>query len=166
MNKIIESLGLNWQHMLFYAINIIILVVVLRLLIYKPIKKIIEKRREHLEYLDNENKKLNEEALELKKNYEKTIIDTKHEVSRMTEEVTKTAESKRIEILYDAQKKADEIIAKATHDMEQEKMRSANIYKQQIPDISMEIAKKIVKRELTQKDNQKVIEDALNDWEN
>ena len=166
MNGIIESLGLGWQEMLFYAINLVILIVVVRLLVYKPIKNIVDKRKEHLEFLFTENERLNKEALDLKKNHEKALQDTRLEVARMTEEVTKNAENKSKEIIIEAQKKANEIIAKATKEMDEEKARTINTCKQQIPTISMDIARQIIERELTEKDNQKLIDEALRDWEN
>ncbi len=165
MNGIIESLGLSWQEMLFYAVNLIILIVVVRLLVYKPIKNIVDKRKEHLEFLFIENERLNKEALEIKKSHEKALQDTRLEVARMTEEVTKNAENKSNEIISEAQKKANEIILKATKEMEEEKARTINTCKQQIPTISIDIARQIIERELTEKDNQKIIDDALNDWE-
>lgn len=166
MNEIVESLGLGWQEMLFYAINLVILIVVIRLLVYKPIKNIVDKRKEHLDFLFTENERLNTEALELKKSHEKALQETRLEVARMTEEVTKNAENKSKEIIIEAQKKANEIISKAAKEMEEEKARTINTCKQQIPTISMDIARKIIERELTEQDNQKLIDEALRDWEN
>lgn len=166
MKDIIDSLGLNGIEMLFYAINLVILIVVVRLLVYKPIKNIVDKRKEHLDFLFNENERLNKEALELKKSHEKALQETRLEVARMTEEVTKNAEKKSNEIISEAQKKANEIILKATKEMEEEKARTINTCKQQIPAVSMDIARKILERELTEKDNQKLIDEALRDWEN
>ena len=166
MKDIIDSLGLNGIEMLFYAINLVILIVVVRLLVYKPIKNIVDKRKEHLDFLFTENERLNKEALELKKSHEKALQETRLEVARMTEEVTKNAEKKSNEIISEAQKKANEIILKATKEMEEEKARTINTCKQQIPAVSMDIARKILERELTEKDNQKLIDEALRDWEN
>ncbi|HEY8390707.1 MAG TPA: F0F1 ATP synthase subunit B [Clostridia bacterium] len=166
MNGIIESLGLNWKEMLFYAINLIILIVAIRFLVYKPIKNIVDKRKEHLEFLFAENERLNKEALEMKKSHEKALQETRLEVARMTEEITKNAEQKSKEIISEAQKKASEIIQKATKEMEEEKARTINTCKQQIPTMSLDIAQKIIEREITDKDNQKLIDEALSDWEN
>lgn len=165
MNGLLENLGLSWQSMLFYAINLVLLIIAIRFLVYKPVKKIIDKRKEHLEYLFVENERLNKEALELKKNHEKALQQTRQEVAKMTEEVTKNAQNKSQQIIEEAQKKAQEIIEKARKEMEEEKARTINACKQQVPAISMDIARQIIQRELNEQDNQKLIEEALNEWE-
>jgi F-type H+-transporting ATPase subunit b len=165
MSGIIESLGLSWQSMLFYAINLVILIVAIRFLVYKPVKKIVDNRKEQLEFLFVENERLNKEALELKKNHEKALRQTRQEVATMTEEITKNAKLKSQEIIEQAQKKAQEIIQKAKKEMKEEKSRVLNACKQQVPIISMDIARQIVQRELNEQDHQKLIEDALSEWE-
>ncbi|HHW89368.1 MAG TPA: F0F1 ATP synthase subunit B [Clostridiales bacterium] len=165
MSGIIESLGLSWQEMLFYAINLVILIVAIRFLVYKPVKKIVDNRKEQLELLFVENERLNKEALELKKNHEKALRQTRQEVAKMTEEITKNAKLKSQEIIEQAQKKAQEIIQKAKKEMDEEKARALNACKQQVPIISMDIARQIVQRELNEQDHQKLIEDALSEWE-
>ncbi|NLC16619.1 MAG: F0F1 ATP synthase subunit B [Clostridiales bacterium] len=166
MSGIIESLGLSWQEMLFYAINLAILIAVIRFFVYKPVKKIIDNRKEQLEFLFVENERLNKEALELKKNHEKALQQTRQEVVKMTEEITKDAKLKSQEIIEQAQKKAQEIIQKAKKEIEEEKARAINACKQQVPIVSVEIARQIIQRELNEQDHKKLIEDALSEWEN
>lgn len=166
MNALLENLGLSWQAMLFYAINLVILILVIRFLVYKPVKKIIDKRKEHLEYLFVENERLNKEALELKKSHEKELQQTRQEVAKMTEEMTKNAQLKSQQIIEEAQRKAQEIIEKARKDIEEEKARALSVYKEQMPVLAMDLARQIVQREINERDNQKLIEEALKEWEN
>ncbi|HEY8423932.1 MAG TPA: F0F1 ATP synthase subunit B [Clostridia bacterium] len=165
MNQLLENLGLSWQSMLFYAINLVILIAAIRFLVYKPVKKIIDKRKEQIEYLFVENERLNKEALELKKSHEKTLQETRQEVARMTEEMTKDAQEKSRQIIEEAQRKAQEIIDKARKQIEEEKARAINEYKEQVPVIAMDLAQKIIQREINEQDNKKLIEEALNKWE-
>lgn len=166
MSGLLENLGLSWQSMLFYAINLVLLILAIRFLVYKPVKKIIDKRKEHLEYLFVENERLNKEALELKKNHEKELQQTRQEVAKMTEEMTKNAQLKSQQIIEEAQRKAQEIIEKARKDIEEEKARAISACKEQVPVMAMDIARKIVQREINEQDNKKLIEEALKQWEN
>jgi F-type H+-transporting ATPase subunit b len=166
MNGLLENLGLSWQAMLFYAINLVILILVIRFLVYKPVKKIIDKRKEHLEYLFAENERLNKEALEQKINHEKELQQTRQEVAKLTEEMTKNAQTKSRQIIEEAQRKAQEIIEKTRKEIEEEKARAISACKEQASVMAMEIARQIVQRELNEQDNQKLIEEALKEWEN
>ncbi|MDR3318440.1 MAG: ATP synthase F0 subunit B [Clostridiales bacterium] len=165
--SLLENLGLdNPLELLFYAVNLIILVGGLYLLLFKPVKKLITKRKETLAAVYNENEKLNKEALELKHKYEEAIATTCREAAESAFGVTKAAEGRADEIIAAAKQKADDIIEAAEAEAVAERKRLSNDFKHQIMDLAIEVAGTILEREVSSEDNDKIIEEALGRWKN
>lgn len=162
---LLEKLGLGWQDILFHVLNLIILVVAMFLLIYKPVRKIIVKRNERLETMFNENKRLNEEALEMKQKYDAMLLESKKEMARLSEEATKTAEAKGAEIILEARVKAKDILDNTVKEMAAEKIRLENEFKNESKDLAFDIATKVLKREVSSSDNRNIIDECLANWE-
>jgi len=163
--SLFEKLGLHPMEMFFYAITLVILVGGLYLLLFRPIKKMVKKRRETLAAIYNENEKLNREALDLKREYQQNLERTKQEALEASEKAARAAESKSFEILAAAHAKADEIVTSAVKEAELEKKRVNKEFKREVCYVAVEIAEGILEREIKQEDNDKIIEEALKRWE-
>lgn len=66
MKEIFEKLGLGGWDILFHAVNLVILIVALYFLLFKPVKKIIAGHRQKLDEIYKENRRMHEETEELK----------------------------------------------------------------------------------------------------
>jgi F-type H+-transporting ATPase subunit b len=49
MQQLLDQLGINWQLLLSQAVNFILLLIVLRIFVYKPLLKLLHDRREKIE---------------------------------------------------------------------------------------------------------------------
>lgn len=165
MDKILELLGLNPLHILFYAINLIVLFVVLYIFLYSRVRKGIQKRKDELNAIYNENDKLNKEALTIKQTYETKLEETRHEVAKLSQETIKIAEEKANVIISDANKQARSIVESAKDEVEAEESKLQDELLNQTTEIGLKIASVVLGREVNAKDNQKLIEDALKKWE-
>lgn len=163
--NVFETLGLNWMTILFYVINLIILIAFLTLLLYKPVKKMLKKNREKTEEIYEENDRLKHESDELKSKYGEMVSDAKVESVRVAAEVAESAQVKSEEIIAAAQKQADEIISEAKKNALVERERYKTEYKDSVGTLAVEIAQKLLEREVSKKDNSVLIEEVLSDWE-
>ena len=91
MNDLIEQLGINWKLFLSQAVNFFILLVVLKLFIYKPLIKIIKERSKKIK---DGLAKAEEADVRLK------------EIDDIGTEKIKIAEQQSINIIKDTEKKA------------------------------------------------------------
>lgn len=163
--NVFETLGLDWMTILFYVINLIILIAFLTLLLYKPIKKMLKKNREKIDEIYEENDRLKHESDELKSKYDEMVSDAKVESVRVAAEVAESAQVKSEEIIAAAQKQADEIISEAKKNALVERERYKTEYKDSVGTLAVEIAQKLLEREVSKKDNSVLIEEVLSDWE-
>ncbi len=168
MNKItLLSAGIfdfNIWNMLIYLANFVILFVALYLLLFKPVKKFMNKRREGLEKVSEENKKLSEEVESMKAEYDHLIADAKQGLAKANEQAKAVAEKRSQEIVEEANRQARSIMTKAKAEIESEKVRAENEIKGQVAELSIEVARKIIGKNIDAKTNSKLIEESLEKW--
>jgi len=160
-----SELGLNGTSMLFYAITLLILIAVLWVMLYKPVKKIMADRRAKLKEVSDLIPKLKEEAEQTKIEYEKLLDDTRAEAARVAQESELTAKTKAASIIEDARLKSEVLLANAHKECMVERTRVLNDFKDKAVDLVIDISSKVIEREVNEKDNKKYIDECLNKWE-
>ena len=161
MGKILEKLGLGGWEILFHAVNLILLVVALYFLLYKPVKNIIAGHRKKLNDLYEENRRMQEEKEALEDEFEEMKQRAVEESAQIGERALKRSQ----EIVEDAQKKADSIIESAQKEAIAERQRMQYELHDTVGHIAVEIAEKILAREVKEEDNRRIIDESLAEWE-
>lgn len=154
-------LGLTVQEFLLHLLNFVILVVALRLLLYKPVKKFMEKRKEEYEQAEEKYQgavKMTEEA---EKNAEKVLDEAREEAVKIAEEAHALAMVQTEEILLTAREEADSIVKKAKEEAEQAKKKEMDNLYYSVSDLAVNISEKLLGRELKGEDNDVFIDNLL-----
>ena len=151
-------------NILYHIINLIILVALLRWLLYKPVKKFMDKRKAEITAVTEQNNKMTEEVAAVKKQYAGMVEEAKTQAAKMAEESTKAAKEHAESILAEANRHAKELLENAKLEAAEEKRRSLEEIKQQVAVVGVEIAKKLLGREITAKDDAEMIEQCLKEW--
>lgn len=128
----------------FTLVNLIIFFILIRVFLFKPIQKVIDKRNEmineQLENADNAQKR----AQELRDKYEARLGDVEEEKSRILVEARNSAKTEYDNIVSRAETDAEKIKANAkkASDAECEKARLA--VKEEIAALAMETVEKVI----------------------
>lgn len=161
MQTIFKELGLGGWEILFHAINLVLLIVALYFLLYKPVKKIIAGHRKKLDDIYQENKRIQEESETLKNE----IDDLKQQALQESAQISARALRRSQEIVEDAQKRADAILESAQKEALVERQRMQRELHDSVGHIAVEIAEKILEREVNEEDNRRIIDESLSEWE-
>ena len=102
-------LQLDVWNVLFTIINLLILFVLMRIFLYKPVQKIIAKRQEEADRQFGEAAAKQSEAEELKTKYQAVLSDAENEKKKVVSEARKTADEEYQRIVTDAHKTASQI---------------------------------------------------------
>lgn len=129
---------------------------------WKPILTMIREREASIEDALQEAEKAKDAMRKLKTDNEQLLNEARQE----REEIVKSAREMKNKIIAEAEAKAnekgDKIIAEAREKINAEKSAAINELKNQVAELSIEIAEKIVKQELSSNDKQKeLIQNAL-----
>ena len=138
--------------------NLFIQLLVVKIFFLDKIKAIIDKRREAADAQITEAENAKAEALAIKQTYEQNMLQAKAKADDLLMTAQRTANSRSEEIIAQAQQQAAQIKSKASADIELEKKKALNEAKNEISDLAMAIAGKVVARELNAEDQADMID--------
>ena len=162
---ILSKLGLDWKSMLFYIVNFLILAGALIALLYKPVKKMLKDKRKDLDDVYNENERLKAENESKKAEFQKMAEDVKLENARVAARVADAAQKKADAVLAEAQEQAQIIVSAAKKEAATQRDQLKGEYRDSVNTVAVQIAEKLLEREISEKDNNVLIEQVLSDWE-
>ena len=158
--------GLNLTEILLHVLNLFILLLGINLLLYKPIKKIIDNRNQKHQEAIIEHDKLVKDTEDLKQEYATLKKDTEKEIDTMRKDAIKDAEQVRNNIINNAVQESSKIIEKANESAKQESKKLKEELSKSVPDLAINIASKVIKRELKNSDNDEIISSIIDEWKN
>ena len=138
--------------------NLFIQLLIVKIFFLDKIKAILDQRREAADKQINEAETAKSEALAIKKTYEQNMLEAKAKADDLLLTAQRTANSRSEEIISQAQQQAAQIKSKAAADIELEKKKAINEAKNEISDLAMTIAGKVVARELNAGDQADMID--------
>ncbi len=164
MNEIYQSLvAVNPVTLIAQICNLFLQLFVVKKFFLNKILAILDARREAADKEIVDAKNAREEAMTIKATYEENMRQAKAEANALLAHAQKTASARSEEIINQAQAQAVQIKEKAAADIAQEKKKAINDAKDEISGISMAIAEKVVERQLNAADQQKLIDQFIND---
>ena len=138
--------------------NLFIQLLIVKIFFLDKIKAILDQRREAADKQITEAETAKSEALAIKKTYEQNMLEAKTKADDLLLTAQRTANSRSEEIISQAQQQAAQIKSKAAADIELEKKKAINEAKNEISDLAMAIAGKVVARELNAGDQADMID--------
>lgn len=141
--------------------NLFIQVYLIKRFLFKPINKIIEERKAQADAHIQDALKEKTEAEAMKAEYEQNMLEAKNKANDILATAQKTAAVQSEEMLKEASVQAAAIKTKAENDIAQEKRKAVNEIKDEIGDMAMEIAGKVIEREINEDDHTKLINDFI-----
>ena len=138
-----------------------ILIWILTKFAWKPIMKGLKEREESIDEALNSAKTAREEMKELKFSNEQLLKEAKEERDAMLREARKVKESIIDEAREKANIEAGRIIDNAKESIQFEKLAAIHEVKNQVAKLSIEIAEKVIRLELSGKDKHKELIDRL-----
>ena len=141
--------------------NLFIQMYLIKRFLFKPINNMLQKRKELADAEIQEAVKAKEEALAMKNEYEHSISESREKAGEIVASAQKTASLQSEEILRDAARQANAMKAKAESDIAQEKRKAVNEIKNEIGDLAVEIAGKVIEREINEEDHTKLIDEFI-----
>ena len=159
MDTIYQSLvTVNPVTLIAQICNLFLQLLVFKIFFLDKIKAILDQRREAADKQITEAENAKAEAMTIKKTYEQNMLQAKAKADDLLQTAQRTANSRSEEIIAQAQQQAAQIKSKAADDIALEKKKAINEAKDEISDLAMAIAGKVVGRELNAGDQAEMID--------
>ena len=141
--------------------NLMIQLVIFKKLLLNPVKKVIAERKAKADSQIADAEKLRTEAEAMKAEYEQNLRNARTEANQIVAAAQKTAAARSEELLGEARAQAAVLKQKAEADIAQERKKAVNEVKDEIGGMAMEIASKVVEREIKEADHQDLIDEFI-----
>lgn len=156
-------LGVNPWTALFVLLNTLTIFFVAKKFLFVPVMNIIAERQKEIDDLYSDAGAARDKAQALQAEYTAKLSNAQSESDRIIKDAVVRAQRREEDILRQASAEAQAIVDKAVADAALEKKKAINDAKDEISGISMAIAEKVVERQLNAADQQKLIDQFIND---
>lgn len=161
MTGIESFVGVNPWTALFTFCNMLITFAVLKHFLFKPVKQMIDDRQQEIDQMYADAVAAKQQAAALEQEYQAHLTGIKQEQENMLREATARAQKREEEIINAAQAEAQSLRQAAEADMAQERKKAVNDLKNEIGGMAVEIASKVVEREINKADHQALIDEFI-----
>lgn len=147
-----ELLGVNPWTALFVLLNTLAIYFVAKKFLFAPVMKMIHSRQQEIDDMYAQADTAKKQAQAMENEYAEKLADASRTGERIVREAVARGQSREEEILQKAKAEADAIREKAADDAALEKKKAMSEAKSALSDIAVDIAEKIVERNLDARD--------------
>lgn len=144
---------------------LIVMIIVFFIFGYKPVRKIISKRQEHIENEITSAQKLNEDAMVNFKDSEVKLMETRKTADDMIENAKKQASIEKQAIIDKTNAEISKMKKDAETDIARKKLQAQEDVKKEIVNVALLASSELLKRETNTKDNERLVQDFINDMD-
>lgn len=162
MKESLDVISINLWQIVVSLLNLIILFLIIKKFLYKPVKKMLNERQNTINKQYSDADEAKKQALEDKKQYEEKLSAASLEADGIIQSAVDTAKAREKEIIADAKQKAEGIVTKAESDAKLAVLKAEDSIKKEIIDVSTVLTEKVLEREISAEDHKKLIDSFIN----
>ncbi|BCV23030.1 F0F1 ATP synthase subunit B [Moorella sp. Hama-1] len=161
MQAIFQALNFNPWTFLFQAINLLVVMGLLYVFLYKPLGKILADREARIEGNLNDAAAAREKAENILAEYRQQLQGARQEAQTILDRAAKMAEETRTEIINRAREEAERTLEQARGEIEGEKSKALAAIRSEAASLAVLAASKVLERSLTPDDQERLAREAL-----
>ncbi len=161
--QFLDVISVNIWAILASLANLLLLSWIIKRFLFKPVKKMVDARRQTIDDYYAQAQAARDEAEENRRNYEEAMAAAKMTGDQIIADANRTAEFRSNEILAEARERANEIRRQAETDAILERKKAEDEMKHEIANVSAQLTGKLLQREINEEDHRSLIDSFLND---
>ena len=159
----LDVISVNIWSILISIANLLIMFLILKKFLYKPLQKVLDARRAAVDEVYSAAEEAKRAAEADQKAWAERMDDANAQADRIVKTAEANAESRKEDILAEANRKAEGILRRAETQAELERRKAAEEIKKEIVDVSSALAEKMLEREISQEDHRALIDSFIDD---
>lgn len=156
-----EGVGFNSGDILFQLVMFLILLALIKKFAWGPLMGIMKEREEFVAGEIENAEKSRKEAAQFLEEQRALLKDARTEAQDLIEKAKKQGDVQREEIIVAARSEADRLKESAKVEIEQQKEQAMAAIRDQVSSLSVLIASKVIEKELNEQDQQKLINEYI-----
>ena len=162
LEKFEGFVGVNLWTMIFAWINLLILYFILKKILFKPLKNMIDSRQKEIDDMYSDAKNSKSEAEKMKEEYEEKLSQANKESEEILKNAQRRALLKEEDILKEANAEAARTLERAEEQIALEKKRALNEVKDEVSEMAIGIASAVIERDVKADEHKALIDDFIN----
>ena len=158
--------GVNPFTMIFAWINLLILYLFLKKLLFKPIKNMIDSRKKEIDDMYSDANEAKEDAEAMRVEYAEKLEKANEESEDILKRAVRRAQLREEEILREADAKTQRVLERAEEQVELEKRRAINEVKDEVSEMAIGIAAAVIERDITPDEHSDMIDEFIKNMGN
>jgi F-type H+-transporting ATPase subunit b len=146
------------KSMILQVVNLLILIIVLRKFLFKPLVQFLGQRAEGIKQSLDEARLAREAAAKAQEEYRAQVAATQREAAAMREQVQREVEEERQRMLKASRDEAQRLVAEARAAIDQEARRARAQLREEAVNLSVAVAERLLERALTAEDQRRLAE--------
>lgn len=161
MGEFQSFVGFSPWELIVTICNTLITFLIVKKLLFKPVRKMLAAREEEVKTMYDSAEKSQTEADKLRSEYTERLAKAKEEAAEIVGSATRRATARSEEILKETSEQAAALMKKAETSIEMERKKARNEIKDEIAELSVLIASKVVERDINDQDHERFIEEFI-----
>ena len=158
-----EQLGINIGLLASQLVNFILLALLLYLVLYKPVLRMLNERKERIARSMADVDAARDAAAKAQLEYDRKVAEAQRKAQEIIAAAAQTGEKAKADIVADAHREADRIKQDAIADAEQQKVRALADVQSQIAGLSMMATERVLGQAMDEKTQRQLISSFLAD---
>ena len=156
-----ENLIPSWSSFVVQLAALVILIVVVLVVAYKPMKKMLAKRADYIENNIRESEIAKAEAERNAQESQEMIITSRKEAADIVANAKSLAIDTQKATLEETQLEVNRMKSQAQEDIERSKIEAKKEIRQEMVSVALAASEEILKREVNEKDNARIVENFI-----
>ena len=156
LSHLVVGQGLYYGDSIFYAVCFLLLMWIIKVLAWKPVTKMMQDRADKISNDIDSAEKSRNDAAELVQKRQAALASSRSEAQKIVNDAKANGQQQREQIVTQAH--VQTLKQNAQKDIEQERQDALSNARNDVADLSIEIASKIIQRELKADDQKALID--------
>ncbi len=156
-----EFVSLTPWTMIFEVVNLLIVTLILKRFLFKPVNAVLEQRQAEIGGMYQKAEDAQKEAQALKQAYDERISGARREADELIAAAQDSARRRGDEIVENARGEAVQLRRRAEEDIELQKRKALREARDELADMAVDIAGRVVEREVTREDHDRLVEEFI-----
>lgn len=158
----LDIISINVWSILISLVNLLLIFLLLKKILFKPVKKMLDTRRAQVDKIYDDANAAKESAESDKAMYKQKILEVKGEAEEILSSARERADRMSGEIIDAANEKAEARFRRAEEEIAQEKKKAMAELRDDVSNLSVDLAEKLIGREIDERDHTELIEKFIN----
>jgi F-type H+-transporting ATPase subunit b len=157
----LAGLGINVPTLLAQIVNVVILLVVLYFVAYKPVMRMLDDRSKRVKDSMEQADAAKEQAARTEEEVKQRLAKAEQEGQKRIEESMKTGEEVREKARQSARQETEALVTRARGEIQRERDEAINELRKEVADLTILAAEKVIDRSLDKKAHRELIDRAI-----